>query len=191
MTAQRIRRNSVLAWLAGSALVVAAGAVTALTPSDDDLMAPFSVAGAVGDTVVSRTLVASVHGLSFADELATADGWAAAGNWLLIDLSVAAPTTEVEAEIGVATLVIDGRVFQASERPRGTLIDADLHVGLATSGVLAFELPDGIDTGTAELRLTGEYPTPHLDDVIAVSVRLDGAERVASTGIEEPRWGRS
>ncbi len=190
MTARTSRTASrALPWVLGVALVLGAGAVTAVTPSDDDLLDPFPVPGAIGDTVRSRTLIADVSGVSFADRLLAEDEWEAEGNWLVIDLAVSAPTTEVDAEIGVASLVVDGRVFQASERPVGSLLDADLRVGIDTVGVLAFELPTDLVAGAAELRLTGEYPTPHLDDVIAIPLRLDDAARAGSITVEQPRLG--
>ncbi|MBT2483472.1 MULTISPECIES: hypothetical protein [unclassified Microbacterium] len=177
-------------WLVGAALVVAAGAVTAMTPLAAALLDPFAVRGAAGDPIQSRTLVADVRDLSFADQVTVSDAdWTADGNWLVVGLTVSAPTTEVDAAIGVASLEIDGRVYQASERPSTSLVDVDLRVGTETVGVLAFELPDDIESGTAELKLSGRYPTPELDDVVAFSVDLDAASTRPSIELEPPHLG--
>ncbi len=56
-------------------------------------------------------------------------------------------------------------------------------------GMLAFELPDDVHTGVAELRLSGRYPTPELDDVIAFTVDLDQVQTTSSVEIDAPRLG--
>lgn len=176
-------------WVGGVALVLAAGVVTAVTPPEDALTDPLLVRAAIDDTATSRTLVAAVQDASFADRLTVADEWEADGNWLVIELAVSAPTTEVDAAIGVASLVIDGRVFLASERPPTSLLRADLRVGTDTVGTLAFELPDGLRSGGGELRLTGEYPTPHLDDVIAFPLSFDELPQAPDKELDAPRLG--
>lgn len=178
-------------WAAGVALVAAAGFVTAVTPPSEALLDPFVVSGTdARATVTARTLSAAVVDISRADQVTMgASEWQAEGNWLVVELVVAAPLTEVDAAIGVASLLIDGRVFQASERPPSTLVGTPLRVGTDTVGTLAFELPDDVRSGTGELRLSGRYPTPELDDVIAFSVHLDQLPTMASIELEEPRLG--
>lgn len=188
--AKRPAAARVAPWLVGAALVVAAGAVTAMTPPAAALLDPFAVRGAVGEPIRSRTLVADVQEMSFTDRVTVSDAdWAADGNWLVVGLAVSAARTEVDAAIGVASLEIDGRVYHASERPSTSLVDVDLRVGTDTVGMLAFELPDDIESGTAELRLSGRYPTAELDDVIALSVDLDAASPQRRIELEPPRLG--
>ncbi|MFJ2504594.1 hypothetical protein [Microbacterium sp. NPDC087592] len=182
-------RGGWIPWAAGIALVLAAGVVTAVTPPEDALTDPFFTRAAVDDTATSRTLIAAVQGASFADRLTVADKWEADGNWLVIELAVSAPTTEEDAVIGVASLVIDGQVFLASERPPTSLLRAKLRVGTDTIGTLAFELPEGLRTGNGELRLTGEYPTPRLDDVITFPLSLDEVPQDTDRELDEPRLG--
>lgn len=177
-------------WLIGAALVVAAGLVSGVTPSQDSLVDPFLIRGDSADTVTSRMLIATVSGASFVDRVVSADGeWEAEGNWLVVELAVSAARTEVDAEIPLATLHIDGLVFHASERAPKSLLNTRLHVGTDTVGTLAFELPEGLRGGVGELRLTHEYLTPELDDVITITVPLDGAPTASSIELDAPRIG--
>ncbi|PVE94674.1 hypothetical protein [Microbacterium sp. TPD7012] len=180
-----------LPWVIGAVLVLVAGVVTAATPPEQALLDPFVVRGAAdGGPATSRTLAAVVVDVTRTEQVTMTDEeWEAEGNWLVVELAVSAPTTEVDAAIGVASLLIDGRVFQASERPPATLVATDLRVGTDTVGMLAFELPDELRSGVGELRLSGRYPTPELDDVIAFRVDLDQASTAPSVEIEAPRLG--
>ncbi len=176
--------------VACAGLILTAGIVTAVTPPATSLRDPFLIRGAPTEAVVARTLTATVQGASFADRVRVAESeWELEGNWLVVELAVAAITTEVDASIAVATLVVDGRVFQASERPPTVLVDTELRVGTDTVGALAFELPAGLRSGTGELRLSARFPTPELDDVIAVPLVLDELPTVRSIDLEEPRLG--
>lgn len=179
-----------LPWILGGALVLGAGALTALTPSDDALIGPFVRAGSVGETVESRTLNAAVTDATFADaiEVPGAD-WQAEGNWLVVTIAASAPRSEEDAAIQLATLEVDGRVFQASERPAASLRDTDLRVGIDTVGTLAFELPPDVDAGRAELRLTTDYITPELDDLVVIGFELDDLPRVPRIEITDPGLG--
>lgn len=182
--------GSMRPWLLGTALVLAAGAVTALTPPEDALLDPFVVRAADDDTVKARTIAATVVDVIRAERvMMTDEEWEAEGNWVVVELAVSASTTEVGAAIGVASLVIDGQLFQASERPPAALVGADLRVGTDTVGMLAFELPDDARPGVGELRLSGRYPTPELDDVIAFTLDLGEATTATTVEIEEPHRG--
>lgn len=175
-----------LTWIAGAALALTAGVLTAVTPSDDAVLAPFLAHGRAGDEVASRTLIATVEDATFADRLVTDEDWEAEGNWLVVTVVASAHTTEVEAEIRLASLVIGDRTFHASERPSSSLLDVPLRVGTDAVGALAFELPDDLRTGTGELRLTTRYSTPELDDMVAVAITLDGLPREDRIEMPEP-----
>lgn len=178
-------------WIVGAGLVIAAGVVSAATPPEQTLLDPFAVSGSVGQTVTVRTLTATVVEVARTERVTMpANEWEAAGNWVVVELAVSAPTTEVGAAIGVASLEIDGRLFQASERPPATLVGTNLRVGTDTVGMLAFELPDDLRSGGGELRLSGRYPTPELDDVITFPLHLDQIETTSSIEIEQPRLGK-
>lgn len=177
-------------WLVGAALVAAAGAVVIVTPSTETRNGPFLIHGTVSETVTSRELVVTVDSASFADRVTVVDDdWQAEGNWLVVDLSAAAAQTEVDAAVHLATLVIDGHEFIASERPSTSLIGTDLRVGVDTHGMLAFQLPTDLEPAEAELRLTRPHSTPRLDDVIVVHLDLEGAARERAIDIEEPTIG--
>lgn len=179
-----------LPWLSGAALVLVAGAVTVSSPTEHALLDPFLIRGGVSEPATSRTLVVQMRAASFADEVTVEESdWSAEGNWLVVTLAASAPRTEVDAAIILATLVVDGRTFQASERLETSLVDTDLHVGADTVGGLAFELPADLDAGAAELRLTPAYSTPELDDVIAIPLVLDEVPRAASIDVGPPMLG--
>ena len=184
------RARRAVPWFFGAGLLAVAAVVTAITPPDAALRDPFAVGAADDGIATSRTLAAAVVDVDRTGRITMADeGWEAEGNWLVVTLSVSAPTTEVEAAIGVASLLIDGRLFQASERPPATLVGTDLRVGTDTVGMLAFELPADLRSGTGELRLSGRYPTPELDDVIVFPVDLADVPTATAVEIDEPRLG--
>lgn len=186
----RRRPRRLLPLLLGGGLLLVAGAVTAATPPEAALLDPFPIGAADDGKATSRTLEAAVVDATRTERVTMADGdWEAEGDWLVIELAVSAPTTEVDAAIGVASLMIDGRLFQASERPPATLVGTDLRVGTDTVGMLAFELPAGLRSGTGELRLSGRYPTPELDDVIVFSLDLEAVPSTPSVEIDAPRLG--
>lgn len=176
-----------LPWLLGAALVLGAGLVTAVTPSDEDVVGPITVHGHAGETVAARTIIATVTDATFADEVVES-AWSAEGNWLVITLDASAATTEVDAAIQLATLAVDDRVFQASERPSTSLRGTALRVGTETTGTLSFELPTELDSGAAELRLSPGYSTPELDDLVVISIDLDDLPRVSSADLVAPGW---
>ncbi|MDN3445160.1 hypothetical protein [Microbacterium sp. APC 3901] len=174
-------------WLLGAALVVAAGAVTAVTPTDEDVIGPTEVHGSFGDPVESRTLIAAATEATFADEVVVPGAdWSAEGNWVVVTVAASAPHTEIDAAVNLATLTIDDRVFQASERPDATLTSASLRVGVDTVGTLAFELPPDVISGEAELRLTSSYFTAELDDLITIPLDLDDLPRTPSVELDDP-----
>lgn len=177
----------VTAWLLGAALVITAGAVTAVTPTDEDVIGPIEMSGSFGDPVESRTLIAAATDATFADEVVVPGAdWSADGNWLVVTVIASAARTEVDAAINLATLTIDDRVFQASERPDATLTSTSLRVGVDTVGTLAFELPPDVASGQAELRLTSSYFTAELDDLITIPLDLDALPRTQSVELDDP-----
>lgn len=176
-------RNRALPWIIGAVLVVGAGALVALTPDDDALIAPIEKRGGMDEIVSSRALIATAVEARFAQTVETEDGWSAEGNWLLVTVRASAPETEIDASIRLATLAVGDRVFQASERPTASLVGTPLRVGIDTVGILAFELPADVGSGTAELRLTPDYYTAELDDLVVITLPLDDIAREVSVEI--------
>lgn len=175
-----------LPWILGIALVIGAGALTVLSPDDDAVVAPIDRRGSAGDEVASRALVAVTGEATFATRIRTDDGWEADGHWLVVAVTASAPRTEVDAAIRLATLAVDGRVFQSSERVSTSLVGAPLRVGIGTTGMLAFELPPDIDTGAAELRLNTSYFTAELDELVVIDLTLDGLPSTDAVEITRP-----
>lgn len=178
-----------LPWILGAALVLGAGAVTAVVPDEDSLTDAIVVRGAAGDEITARSLVVTLQDAVFTDrvEVEAAD-WSAEGNWLVVSLAAEAAQTEQDAVVGLATLTVDGRVFQASERPAVSLLQTRLHVGTPIAGTLAFELPADLRAGRGELRVTRGTSTPQLDDVIAVPLDLGALQRTPRYALESPGW---
>jgi len=176
-----------LPWLTGVALVLGAGIVAAVTPAPEAQDGPFLIHGAAGQPIVARDLIVQVGEARFSDRITVDDDdWRADGNWLIVNLSAAAPETEVDAALRLVELVVDGREFIASEQPSTSLVGTGLRVGTDTEGMVAFELPDDLSAGDAEIRLSTAYSTPNLDDVIVVPLELDGLPRGHSVEIAEP-----
>lgn len=177
-----------LPWLLGAALALTAGAITVGTPGDEVYRTPFLIHGSSEQhPVTSRTLTAMRIDASFTDRVTVADAdWHADGNWLIVTIAASAPRTELDARIRLATLVIDDRVFQSSERPGGSMTETDLRVGIDTVGMLAFELPPDLQTGHGELRLTTSFATPVLDDVVVLPMSLDDLPRVQNVDLTTP-----
>ncbi|MCS3842981.1 hypothetical protein [Microbacterium sp. AK031] len=177
-----------LPWLLGAALALSAGVISVNIPGDEVYRAPFLIQGmGEGQPVTSRTLTAMALDASFTDRVTVSDAdWHGAGNWLVVTVAASAPTTEVDARIQLATLVIGDRVFQSSERPGNSLTEAELRVGIDTVGMLAFELPPDVKTGAGELRLTTSFATPVLDDVVVLPISLDELPRTRNIDLEAP-----
>ncbi|WP_300265416.1 hypothetical protein [Microbacterium sp.] len=175
-------------WASGIALAVAACAVSVVATTAFDQRAPFVVSGAVGEQVSSRALTAAAADVRFADRV-TVDDWHADGRWIVVTVVASAPQTEVDAVIELATLEVDGQVFQASERPGTSLVRTDLHVGTDTVGMLAFEVPERISDDEGLLRLSTTYATPRLDDLVVLPIFLDDAPTEPSIEIEDSHLG--
>lgn len=158
-----------VAWSIGGALVVAAWAVAAVTPAEDDAENPFPVAVDVGERGVGRNIAVTVDDVRRAGAVVAGD-WSAEGNWVVVDLDAEAVASEFGALLAVASLEFDGRTFRASERPE-SLMRSALSVGIPLSGSLAFELPPDADPARATLTF-GESPDPRLDSLIVVEVDL-------------------
>lgn len=169
---------------AGAALVVAAWGVAVVTPTDDDVVRPFSVPLTLDERAVGRNLAVTVDDVSRTESVST-DEWTAEGNWVVVDLSCEA-TVEEGASLRLATLTIDGAIYQASERP-ASFFEQSLAVGIPRSGSLAFELPANISGGSATLTL-GLTTDPRLDSVLTYDFDLAGLELRPTTELNATGW---
>ena len=180
--------NTGRAWFFGAVLALAAGIVSVVTTSAIDQSAPFVITGGVGQEVTSRSISVAVHDAAFASRV-TAGEWHADGHWLVVTIVASAPQTEVGAVIELATLELDDRVFQASERPGTSMVGTRLHVGTDAVGTLAFELPEDVRGGDALLRFSPTMFTPYLDEVVALPLSLESLPSQANFDIEDPLLG--
>lgn len=181
------RRQTILPWAVGIALVAAACTVSALTPDEQSTVRAIVSHGEAGETVTARTVSAELQDAFFSDQLVV-DERTIAGNWLIVTAAASAPTTEVDASIGLASVTIDGRVYISSDQAEYTLLDADLRMGVRTIGMLAFELPADAGSGKAALRLMTQGWTPELDGLVEISFDLDDLPRESSFEIAPPAW---
>lgn len=180
--------NRALAWVAGIALAAGAGIVTVFIPADDAGADLFLVRAEIGERAEGRNIAATVHDVRLAEEI-TADDWHAAGNWLVVDLSAEAVTSQTSGILSEATLLIGDRVFTAVERgPLGVnLLDTQLIPGVARSGNLIFELPDDALASAGLLRLATGGGTWG-DTILQVQIDLAEAERAGTVALAEVGW---
>ncbi|MET0734836.1 MAG: hypothetical protein ABWY55_04225 [Microbacterium sp.] len=172
-------------------LLVAAGAVGTLTPTDQ-WQDPFLVAAPMGDRAIGRDIQGTVHGITLADEVHDGSWSSGEGSlWVIVDTGLETRTRD--GMLGLSTLQVGDRLYSASDRPpSSTLRRGSLTVGIPTRGVLAFELPGTIldDAGadTAELRLAVS-DDPRLDSVLVTPVSLAELPHEESLELEPPVWG--
>lgn len=187
MTRAERRLPAWAAWCLGGALVVAAWFVALGTPDEDHVQASFPVPVAVGEQGVGRNIAATITDIRRTSAL-TADDWSAEGNWVVVELDVSAVTSEESATLSHAELVVDGVRYSASERP-DSLRGWALSAGIPHAGGLAFELPEGLDSGdvTLELALAPLYDT-RLDSVIVTRFDLGSVPVTTSDELPETDW---
>lgn len=179
-----------------AALLVASGAVSALTPQEAQWEQPFAVDAAFDQQVTGRNIVATVHGAVVADEVST-DSWSSGDGslWVVADTSVEAVTTEAFTNLSHAALVIDGVTFTASDRAGyATLRQQPLSVGIPLRGMLAFEIPLRVleESGAADAKLQLALSAdPRLDSMIVVEIDLTALTHDSSATLTEPSWGRA
>ncbi|MFB7894459.1 hypothetical protein ACFC1I_19810 [Microbacterium sp. NPDC056044] len=175
------------AWALAAAFLVTAWFVALATPGEEQAQSPFVVTAAIDEPATGRNLEATVVDIRRAAEVRAHDGrWAAEGNWVVVDLEVAAVTTERFARLGHAMLEIDGVRYSASDRP-ASLVRAQLAAGIPQTGSLAFELPADLDSGHAVLELALRSDT-RLDSMIVLPFDVADAARVARAELGETGW---
>ncbi|WP_020096937.1 hypothetical protein [Microbacterium sp. 11MF] len=163
--------KSVTVWAGGIVLLVAAWGVTQIPAGQALTESSFVQSVDVGDRAVGRQMAVTVTDVAAAERISDEVGWAADGAWVVVDLSVEAVNTEEGAVLGLATLLIDGDTYRASERPV-SLLGKALQVGVPKTGSVAFELPAGMRDGTAVIRFTVSDRDWRLDSVVEFTVDL-------------------
>ena len=174
-------------WAVGASLLVAAWFVAFATPGEEQSQSPFVVEAEMGETATGRNIAATVIEIRRAAQVGEHDGtWVAEGNWVVIDLEVAAVTSEALTRLEHAMIEIDGVRYSASDRP-DSLARAPLSVGIPQSGSLAFELPTDVESGQAVLELALRSDT-RLDSMIVLSFDVADASHVTRAELRETGW---
>jgi hypothetical protein len=174
------------AWTIGIACIVAAWLVALVTPGEEQAQAPFEVPAVIGEPAAGRNLVVTVTDIRRASEV-SAGGWTAEGNWLVVDLDAEAVLTESGARLHHTDLRVDGTLFSASDRPDSLAENGDLAVGIPIEGSLAFELPDGLDSGAGRIELALNSD-PALDSMIVLTFDLGEVPTVEKTELLTTGW---
>ena len=181
-------KKTILVWSLTLVLLAAAWSVSKATLPDDASTAPFPAAAEVGEAVTTRNLAVTVTDVHVANRVRDAEGWSAEGSWVVVDLEAAGVLSQDEGSLALAQLVIGDRTFAATERGT-TFLDQRLVTGVPRSGSIAFELPDDALAGFATLRL-GTADEVLLDDVIELTIELDGLPVEAEVALDENGWAR-
>ena len=186
MTADR-RLPRWTTWAVAAGLLVAAWFVALVTPGEEQAQSPFVVAAEMGETTTGRNIAATVIDIRRAAEIREdSDGWAADGNWLVIDLEVASVTSEALTRLDHAIVEVDGVRYSASDRP-DSLARAALAAGIPQAGSLAFELPADLESGPAVLELALRSD-PRLDSMIVLHFDVADASPVPQAELRETGW---
>lgn len=181
-------KSKFLVWSLTVVLLAAAWGVSKATLPDDAATAPFATVAAIDEPVATRNLAVTVTDVHVASAVTDAEGWAAEGTWLVVDLEAAAVVTQESGSLRLAELVIGDRTFTATGRGT-TFAGQGLFTGVPRSGSLAFELPPDAVAGTATLRL-GMADEVLLDGVIEVPLRLDEIPVETEVVLDENGWAR-
>jgi hypothetical protein len=173
------------------ALLAIAGLAVGTAPTtDDDVVAPFTVRGELGDTIETRVLTVSAlevtrassldvryfEGLGSYPEQLDTDA-----NWIVVTVRLTATIAPVS--LNNARLRIGETEFRASEfLPRPSLDDFLAGPGIAVLGTVAFEVPDAALADAAADRAELSFPTQfstQLDEIATVELDLSGLDSVA------------
>ncbi|WP_345545703.1 hypothetical protein [Microbacterium jejuense] len=156
------------------------------TPGDAQMKAPFEVPATIGQAATGRNIAVTFTDLRRAGTV-NATAWSAEGNWLVVDLDAEAVLTEVGASLGSAQLRIDGKQFDASERPK-SFYRGTLRVGVPQSGSLAFELPTELRAGEGRIELALNGINPELDSMVVLTFDLADLDTVDETDLLMTGW---
>lgn len=180
--------NRVGGWAAAIGLLLATGALVAVTPADPN--APIEVGGAVGERITARTMDATVLDVRLTDRIDVAyedlDG-STPGVWLVVDAEIT-PTLE-PITLDHSFVRVGGVRYEASPiLGIGSMLYQRYGAGVTQRGPIVFELPlsaltaPGAGRATIVL-LTGDG---RLDSLPAVTVDLTALEPLPRIGIDRP-----
>jgi len=181
-----VRRG--LAVPAGIGLLLLAFGIAYTAPDDERAQAPFATRGTVGEELVARHHVATVHEVSLADRVEI-DDWqgTTSGVWLVVDATLAA---RVETVTVVSSVFVGGVRYAGSSRPGIDTLDGRVaDAGFPLRGAMLVELPrDILDVPAARaavLRISGGGDA-RLDGVIELVLDLTTLEHVDRVQLSAP-----
>lgn len=173
-------------WLVGGLLITGAWFVVGATPSTGETTKPFEVNTTMDQWGTGRNIAVRVTDATWAD--AVDDGfWRADGNWLVVTVEAEAVVDDETGYLAMSDLVVDDVRFETTDRSYATMRSEALETGIPQVGTLAFELPDNVVGGNAELRFSASSD-PALDSVIVVALDLDDIDRVPQATLEPTTW---
>ena len=190
--AARVRTGAPRRWLAAGGavlLIVASWLVAFVTPTEAERDAPFVTNMTIGERATGRNLSATIDAVRLSYAVHT-DTWAAEGPtlWVIIELSAEAVRDDSGALLAGTTLRVGDRTYCASERPE-SLRRQGLSTGIATSGVLAFELPEAATDGYGVLDLS-LADDPRVDSVLRLDIDLAALDVESDIELAPTAWGR-
>lgn len=174
----------ILPWVVAVALLVGAGVVVALEPSEQLAQGPFVVDVGLGEQGTGRTIEATIHDVRVAErvELETSDGWTGAteGVWVVADVTAQSLLDSAGVQ---GFLLVGDNEFRGSERlDTEGLESAVLSPGIPVTGTLVFEIPRELLAQAHSARvMVGLSPDWRLDSIIATTVDLSSLTVATST----------
>ncbi len=175
----------VLPWIIAAALLVGAGLVVALEPSEQLAQGPFVVDVSLGEQGIGRNIEATIHDVRVAGRVElTSDGWTGAteGVWVVADVTAQSLLDSAGVQ---GFLLVGDDEFRGSERlDTDGLESAVLSPGIPVTGTLVFEIPRELLAQAHSARvMVGLSPDWRLDSIIATTVDLSSLTVAASTSV--------
>ena len=179
--------NRVLAWTIGAALAAGALVITALTPPESAVTAPFVVDAAIGERATGREVAVTVGEVTRAASVSEdPDDPAIEGRFLVVTLTADAVTEPQSNWFSLTVLEIDGLTYTISRRLGSLFISDRLQPGLPLTGSLVFELPEELEATKARLVFTQESNYPELDSMLRVGFDLDELPTAERVDVSDP-----
>jgi hypothetical protein len=182
--------------LATVVIIAAAAAVSHLLPVQTQIMGPFDVHGAFGETVAGRGIKATVNDVRVAPDVTsvslgrTGAPIAAAGKWVVVDATIE-PVREYV--IPKAELVVDGNTYNPSERfllenlGSGGWMDP----GIPAHGAWTFDVAAGLldDNARTPLVLRVWVGDGRLDSRLVIAIDRHDISQQDIVALNKPRLG--
>jgi hypothetical protein len=183
-----VRRATVTAVVAASALVLLAAGVQLSAPDDDTQQAAFSQRVAIGQQGTGRNVAATVTRVRLARSIHSLE-WdgTTTGVWVVVQLKMSTVLTATGPD---AVLRIGGVDYDASDRPGSEALNSlTLQPGLPYSGALLFEVPrSAVASLAARQAIVRVFVArdPALDSSIEFTSDLRDADIRSSVTLEAP-----